>query len=69
MCSPAAGAARAGLPGLAADIAAQQHKRTAALAAGGEIQYRFLYFNHMNLAEKTSFATLVRRVGPAGHPG
>jgi hypothetical protein len=48
------------LPGITADIATQQLKRSNALAAGGEIQYRYLYFNHMNLAEKSSFAVLVR---------
>lgn len=32
-----------------------------------EIQYRYLYFNHMNLAQKSSFLVMVRAPTPLMH--
>lgn len=38
----------------------QQSKRA---ASPMEIQYKYLYFNHMNLAQKSSFMTLPKKIG------
>ena len=41
-------------------IRAQQKKRAESAV---EIQYKYLYFNHMNLAQKSSFMTLPKNAG------
>jgi len=41
-------------------ISEQQARRAASIM---EIQYKYLYFNHMNLAQKSSFMTLPKKAG------
>eukprot|EP00051_Salpingoeca_urceolata_P028116 m.485073 g.485073 ORF g.485073 m.485073 type:complete len:490 (+) comp23651_c0_seq1:273-1742(+) len=41
-------------------IAEQQAKRTP-MAASLDVQYRYLYFNYMNLAQKSSFLSMTRK--------
>ena len=42
------------------NITDQQQKRT---SVHPEVQYKYLYFNHMNLAQKSSFMTLPKKYG------
>lgn len=48
------------LQDIAREIDEQQHKRT---SSNPEVQYKYLYFNHMNLAQKSSFMTLPKKCG------
>lgn len=44
--------------------AEQQVKRLATISAP-EVPYKYLYFNHMNLAQKSSFISLPKKIGSA----
>lgn len=41
-------------------ISEQQSKRS---TSQSDVQYKYLYFNHMNLAQKSSFMTLPKKIG------